>query len=1038
MVPFLLSLALLGMASPLAGGVSPLADEPVTYNFVGNAALHHVRFPDTDNNGVNQFGQERGGFGVNYQQAAITPLTSAEASFARLVVNAESAGTYNIPLTFKAGNYPVNVYVNSVDNVETHSISGNWGEMEYDDLYVNLNQGQNVLVFQVFDWGSLRTFTLPAGLDLVKTSYPVGTYGVESLIFQATYLSGTIEDLFNPATTVSYQDLILDANQQYKGAAIAYITPAETNPSLDVTIKMSSKGATNSLAYSVGPNVDSYKTVDLSAAPLNEEYTVHLPSYELASMGYASSQENYVRIANAGVAGDGAFTVISIKESSQTDVDPVGPTTYVGAEELKSLVNVRGRSLETLDAIPLDWSASGLDFVYEGSGSLVLHTDVASSIQTQNTKFVVDIDGDVHYVNVTPETILATELEDGTHSVSIYKTSEAAGNLLSVTGIEYSNGGEIRKSAAKELKFEFIGDSVTCANQVAMNVEDAYQGFARRIANAYDADFDVISVSGRGLMEGFNSESNWAMSKDAQMKDIYNYQSYFRDSNTLAEEEEADVIVVGLGSNDLGASIMATLGTTIEDFTAEATAFATKLRTANPSAEIVFAYGMYYNRDYIPEYKAAIEGLNDENIAFVEIPQMMLGDSGHANELNHDEIGGILSKKISEMLGVSDPYVREYDYQTLEAEDALIFGGEVKQKEGDQYWSGGAYVGDMGPSDEDGYATSIEEIADDATNVKRLTFTFEVPETAEYEIRIGYATGTSDSPMSSLVGYRFDGEPWQETTLTGSDWCGGHGLYSSVYGKLTKGLHSFTITGDLNPNGWINYDFFNVVKGDPVNSYQVKASTGTGYSIPSLPTEVVEGEDLSFSVKLEQNYSKSPLVVSNNGTALTPNADGTYTILDVSSDVNISVSGVTLNKWKVTYYAYEGAEAFASFDVTVGEEITIPSSNPTREGYTFIGWIIDFDAMPNSDINVYAEWEAIGSGDSSSDPDGDSSSSDESSSLPSEDSSSTSTPSDPSDSGDEKPRDNTVLWIVLGVVGGVVVLAAAGLGIFFYLKKRKK
>ena len=976
--------------------------EPVTYSFAEEAELHHVRFPDTDGG---NFGLEKNGVGINWTDGSgFYNLTDVNASWLRLVLNAETSGQYVIPITYNAGDYPLRVYVNSATNLtEFNDLSAGWALSDY-DLALTLEEGENVVIIQMRDWGSIRTFELPEGLSLVQTPSEDGVYGKEELIYQATYLQGINDEtaMFDPDSEVYYGDLAYDTDHQFEGAAIAYITPDEDNVSLDVTVKLTQKTSTGnaSLGFAVGgSNAANPAIIDLSDLEVGVETTVHLPSYELANMGYAVNRENYVRITNR--TSGSTLQVIDIRESAQVDADPSIGKKEISADELKDMVSIRGRSIDVAGEIPLDWSASGLDFIFNGSGDIILELDIESN--TQNTFFTVDIDGSISQVAASARTTIASGIEDGEHHISIYKSSEAAGNLMSVISMQIDEEATVSKPAEKSLKFEFIGDSLTCANQVAANLEDAYQGFARRLASAYDADFDVISVSGRGLMEGYNSESGWIASKDNQMKDIWDYESYFRDiSVSRVEGEEPDVVVAGLGSNDLGEAIMTSLGTSIDDFTAEVATFTEKLRSAYPNAKIIWAYGSFINRDYIEEYSAAVEAIGDENVAFVEFPQMMLGDSGHMNELNHDEAASILSKQISEMLGMEDPYVREYEYETYEAEDAFIDGGSVTPNDPGCFWSGEAYVGSF--SDKADPARSVEEIEDDMSNISYVRFDVEVDDPANYELRIGLATSTT-----AVYGIKVDSDPWQKMSFTGTDWAGGHGVYQSIEDvPLAAGTHSIYITSALNEGGWVNYDYLVLVKGEELTAHSITATEGTGYAITDLTETVIDGQNATFRVELEDNYSKSEIGVYANDELVTPDDDGLYTVSNVTEDIVLTVEGVELNRWTVYFYGERGDdEPFAETEVEVGGEIVAPEETPTKEGYTFKGWDISFDEMPNSDINVYAIWEEG----SSSNPDG---------------------------GGNEPDEGGVNIPLIVGCsVGGV---AAAGLiagGVIFFLKRKK-
>lgn len=60
------------------------------------------------------------------------------------------------------------------------------------------------------------------------------------------------------------------------------------------------------------------------------------------------------------------------------------------------------------------------------------------------------------------------------------------------------------------------------------------------------------------------------------------------------------------------------------------------------------------------------------------------------------------------------------------------------------------------------------------------------------------------------------------------------------------------------------------------------------------------GRDWSFTVSLDPQYSQSKLTVTANGTVLTP-VDGIYTILGMDGNVTLAVTGLTLNRYQVSY-----------------------------------------------------------------------------------------------------------------------------------------
>ena len=1020
----LLLAATLG-ASSIGGELPALAAENTTsYSFIEYSYLAHVRYPATDGG---NYGQERVGFGTNWQQDLMPNLSSNEASYSRWVIEAPSAGAYQAVIHYASGDYAMNVYTNSQDNVQSLTLpSNNWAGGS-SQITLNLEEGKNVVVFQVNQWGRVETLDLPNELNVsFPSSIEEGTYQQEDMLFQATHLSD-FSLLFDAEADISYGGLPYDTSADYEGAAILFLTPASSTHSLDVDLTVLS-GSNATLRVEIG-GIEAGFNVDLSSYPVGEKVTVHLPSYQLDRIGFLAEEENYMRL--SGDTSGASIQIHEVRESSEVDEDPASGLKVISAEELKNLVTIHGRSLEITGEIPTDWSGSGISFVHHGSGDILLNASVLGN--NQNSRYAVEVDGEFsHYVSLSSSMTLFTDLPEGERTISLYKTSEAAGNLASITSLLIDEEASITKPSQQEdsLKFEFLGDSITAANQISLGDENVYEGYAVLLSKAYGASFDILATSGRGLMEGYNSENGWAASQENQMKDIWKYQSYFRDSNALRENDAPDVMVVGLGSNDLGQAIMSTFGTSIDDFTREATSFAATLREAYPEAKIIFCYGSFFNRDYIEEYRSAIEGIGDENIAFVEFPQLMHGDSGHPNALNHDEMASILSKKVAEMLGRDDPYVRRYQYETYEAEDAYRQGGSVSSAEGEQFWSNGAYIGSMGyDTSNPNYPNSIDEIAEDLSNISYLRFDVNAPSSAHYEMRLGYATSTSTN-----IAYRIDDGEWLElNNLNTNDWCGGHGQYASVGVDLARGNHTITITSALNSGGWINYDYLQLVEENALEECTITGENGTGYQFTSLPEVVLKGDDLAFGITLEDYYSKSSITVEANGKVLSALADGSYLLENVEENIVLTVSGVELNKWTVSFYLNEGdSEAYEEMEVEVGAPISLPAIDPTKEGYIFTGWDIPFEQMPNGDIHVYATWEEVSS---SLPSDSSSSSSTISSSEPS--SSSDGNSSSSSEGGDAPAEGGmNVPAIVGGTIGGVVALALIA-GVTIYLIKRK-
>lgn len=117
-------------------------------------------------------------------------------------------------------------------------------------------------------------------------------------------------------------------------------------------------------------------------------------------------------------------------------------------------------------------------------------------------------------------------------------------------------------------------------------------------------------------------------------------------------------------------------------------------------------------------------------------------------------------------------------------------------------------------------------------------------------------------------------------------------------------------------NVW-TYDIPNVtenkivsVSGLQINTYKVTLNGGVGYNFSSTDsTTVAYNGEFSFKVDIDDAHKKgTDFGVTATGGTLTQNADGTYTISKITSDVAVSVSGVVDSTSKVVITSNEHAK----------------------------------------------------------------------------------------------------------------------------------
>ena len=105
------------------------------------------------------------------------------------------------------------------------------------------------------------------------------------------------------------------------------------------------------------------------------------------------------------------------------------------------------------------------------------------------------------------------------------------------------------------------------------------------------------------------------------------------------------------------------------------------------------------------------------------------------------------------------------------------------------------------------------------------------------------------------------------------------------------------------------------VEGVELNAYGITLPTGTGYTLSGEPVAYY-GKDYTFTLTLDERYSKSQPVVKANGVELTLR-DGSYVIENVTKPQNITVTGVSLNTYTVNLTTGRGYQISPSGAQTV-------------------------------------------------------------------------------------------------------------------------
>ncbi len=742
--------------------------------------LNHVRFPTTG-------GVDAGeAIGVYWQFDDGFRPELTDDSFGRLILNAPEAGEYTIEVGYYAAEYPMRVYVNGELQVDVTLPSNSWSGGTQ-QMTVTLEEGDNVLLFCVSRWGCFDYVNLPYALQVVETETTVpDTYHAADALLQSTRLL-PVESLFDPAAQLYTDVLQYDSSDGYIGKA-TFTVDATLGDSVTLHYYVTQYADDGSATLAVSVNGGAAFQIDLSGTKTGTELTYTIDANTLAANGLVDG-ENTIAFSKPDTDDQEGLYSLTVQEDP--DYVEVQYMTQTGVE-LQDEIVYRGRTMVADEtSVAIDWSGSGFEFNFHGEGAIF------ANITTEGgARFAVYVDGEKsmkYLVDGSNRVLLASGLERGDHTISVLKTTEARGSLAQLDSLTFNEGSVLTKTAKKDYNFFVLGGSASCGNQIFTDgTEDASYSYIVNLANAYNADWHTVAVSGRGLIQGYNSEDGWAGSTEKQLRDLYEYTSFFRDETVKWDHTSyvPDVIIVNAGGNDLGEAIMETTGLGVEDYMKAMQEFSLYLREQYPDALIMWFYGVYINRAYEAEYRAAVEELNDENIRLVYTPQMNSGAANHPDVKEHMYLAQIFSEQMAPFLGVENPldlyiepevpadneggYLEELDTPLpgvaegstrYEGEDGVITGSsKVGGIETGEFFSGGKAAGGF----DQATVTTLEEVDFAAGNIPNVKFTVHSDYAGETTMTIGF--NGSDPGVAYIVEVNGVKQLVVQPDVTGAKW----------------------------------------------------------------------------------------------------------------------------------------------------------------------------------------------------------------------------------------------------------------------------
>ncbi len=193
----------------------------------------------------------------------------------------------------------------------------------------------------------------------------------------------------------------------------------------------------------------------------------------------------------------------------------------------------------------MDNSMSGFEIKGDLSGDIKL-TNVKTNRDGYTTKLLVEIDGVASYVDLPVgenETVIATGLASGKHTIRVMNGySQNFGNIT-VTGIEYTGTLDKISKNQNMINMLALGDSITAGYGVYqsgndLTTTDSSKSYAYLTAKKLNAYIDIVAAEGNTI-EDLYWKKDLVSNRHGALP--YSYESI---------AEDMDVIIVNLGTND--------------------------------------------------------------------------------------------------------------------------------------------------------------------------------------------------------------------------------------------------------------------------------------------------------------------------------------------------------------------------------------------------------------------------------------------------------------------------------------------------------
>jgi lysophospholipase L1-like esterase len=312
-----------------------------------------------------------------------------------------------------------------------------------------------------------------------------------------------------------------------------------------------------------------------------------------------------------------------------------------------------GRTVSGTTGPRFEWSGVNISANFSG-------TQISAVLNDGNNKntFEVVVDGGTpsKFATVSGQTTyqLASGLANGTHSVLVWRNTEASYNVTEFGGFGgYSSGGGLLAApAAPAHRIEVIGDSISCGAGIegsgscstTQANENDYYAYGSVAARVLGADLHTIAWSGIGMYRNYNQTGPTGQA----MPNRYDYAIPTTSTAWDFTQYQPQAVVINLTSNDFS-----TQGDPGQPYIDAYANFVQHVRSKYPDTYFFCVIEWSTSGPDINQIVSNVKAGGDAKIEAFDIRPYAnsSGCSGHPNIAGSQAMGNALAAEIKRVLG---------------------------------------------------------------------------------------------------------------------------------------------------------------------------------------------------------------------------------------------------------------------------------------------------------------------------------------------------------------------------------------------------